>query len=196
MIYSEEGTTQKAMNQIASAFCSTVEDAGYQSMVYANYSFLTTLLDAEALDDDTAIWLANYNTSTDYEYDYSFWQCSASWSVPGIAGDVDKDFWYLNVDGVNETKLQDEDSDRISISKCEVQLEDHDSKYLGFSVEPDITVTRKGEELEEGEDYIVSYAKNTSPGTGYVIVTGIGDFKDTIVESFLIDGIFGSGSDE
>ena len=44
----------------------------------------------------------------------------------------------------------------------------------------------RGKELSEDKDYRVAYIKNTSPGTGYAIVTGIGKYKDSVMPSFKI----------
>ena len=63
-------------------------------------------------------------------------------------------------------------------------LKGHSSRYLGFAVKLVIVVYDCGKELSEDKDYRVAYIKNTSPGTGYAIVTGIGKYKDSVMTSF------------
>jgi GH25 family lysozyme M1 (1,4-beta-N-acetylmuramidase) len=177
------------MNKMTLAFCDAVEEAGYESMVYANKSFLSNKLDGDALADETNIWLAHYTLDTGYTGDFSFWQCSESWTVPGINGYVDKDFWYINPDAAYTTLAKSagvSENKRISISDCDVTLKDHTSTYVGFNVEPGVTVRYKFDGLTEGKDYKVSYINNAGPGTGYAIVTGTGDYKDAVVTSFKI----------
>ncbi len=43
--------------------------------------------------------------------------------------------------------------------------------------------------LTEGKDYTVSYADNISAGTGYVIVTGMGNYTGEVRKSFTITGM-------
>lgn len=177
--------TQHMITEISLAFCNTVEKKGYESMVYGNYDFLMHKQDPELLGESTNVWIAHYNYSTPYQYDYSFWQCSAESTVPGISGKVDKDFWYLDANTVYKT-LTAKSSKRTSLQNCDVNLKDHSSRYVGFKVEPGVTVYDGKAKLTEGVDYRVSYVKNTSPGTGYAVVTGIGDYKDTLTMSFKI----------
>ena len=40
------------------------------------------------------IWLAHYNTSTDYPGDYEYWQYTSDGRVNGISGRVDMNVWY------------------------------------------------------------------------------------------------------
>jgi GH25 family lysozyme M1 (1,4-beta-N-acetylmuramidase) len=169
----------------ADTFCSTVEKAGYESMVYSNYDFLMHYIDGSYLGQRTNIWLAHYASQTDYPYAYSFWQCSSESTVPGISGKVDRDFWYIDPDSTYYT-LTTGSAKRKSISKCSVELSDHSSRYMGFAVEPGVDVYDGSTKLDEGTDYTVSYLKNTGPGTGYAVVTGKGGYKDSIVTSFKI----------
>ena len=180
--------TPNYMNNVALEFCRTVEAKGYQSGVYANYYFLTNYLDGASLGELTDVWLAHYVDATDYPYGYRYWQCSGSEIVPGIAGEVDQDLWYLEVTPGNDgtaSDSEDEDvSGRVSIATCDVELKNDTVVYIGYPVQTGVTVTRDGKRLTEGKDYLVNYAKNTAPGTGYVIVTGIGSYSGRQVKSF------------
>ena len=91
-----EGTiTKSQMTANARAFCEVIEEAGYETGIYANQSFLTSQLDAASLANDYSIWLAHFTTQTDYTGDYYMWQYTEEGKVDGISGNVDCDFMYL-----------------------------------------------------------------------------------------------------
>ncbi|MGI5964956.1 MAG: MBG domain-containing protein, partial [Candidatus Methanomethylophilaceae archaeon] len=53
--------------------------------------------------------------------------------------------------------------------------------YTGHPIEPGVTVTdRFGNVLVPAEDFNVSYADNTDPGTASIIVTGTGNYEGTV----------------
>lgn len=180
--------TPTFMNNVAMEFCRTVEAKGYQSAVYANYYFLTTYLDGASLGGSTDVWLAHYTDATDYPEAYRFWQCSGAETVPGIPGEVDKDFWYLDLtpEADGTASVAADLSGRTSVGTCAVTLKKTKITYYGKPVRPGVTVTLDGKRLSEGRDYLVSYVKNTEPGTGYVVVTGIGNYTGRQVQSFEI----------
>ena len=63
------------------------------------------------------------------------------------------------------------------VSKLHIAYEIPDQAQVGYAaVTPAVTVTdyTTGETLTEGVDYTVSYTNNTAPGTGRVVLTGIG----------------------
>lgn len=87
----------EAATEICSAFCETVESAGYTGMVYANKYMLTNKLDAEKLAENYCIWLAHYTSETNYEGEYDFWQYSATGDgyLHGMESqNLDMNWWY------------------------------------------------------------------------------------------------------
>ena len=52
-------------HDVVLAFCRRVEEAGYESAVYANYDMLTNYMDSTLLDDEAVIWAAQYGGSCD-----------------------------------------------------------------------------------------------------------------------------------
>ena len=157
------------INKNALAFAKRGWGRGYETMVYGNYDFLMHYASGYELSKSTNIWLAQYHTQATYKGKYMMWQSTDKATVPGISKNVD-----LNFIG------------KRSIERCNVQLKSHSSRYLGFAVKPGIVVYDRGKELSEDKDYRVAYIKNTSPGTGYAIVTGIGKYKDSVMTSFKI----------
>lgn len=180
--------TTKKLNKIARAFASEVESGGYESMIYANLDFLTHRFSGPKLADDTNIWMAHFNSSTYYDGDYMIWQCSDASKVPGIKGNVDKDFMYIDTEAVIKTRGARNEGAK-SLGECQVEIASHSNTFIGANVEPGAKVYDGRHALKEGKDYRVSYVHNTQAGTGYMIVTGLGDYKDQVTMSFMIKGI-------
>ena len=90
------GLTKAQQTELCLDFCRTIEDAGYQAMIYANKSMLTDDMNAsEITDAGYQIWLARYNSSAGYTASpYVMWQYASNGSVSGIAGKVDVNFLY------------------------------------------------------------------------------------------------------
>ena len=80
--------------EIADAFCAIIENYGYDSIIYANASWLLTELNIFKLSG-RKIWLANYTDKTLYPFRYEFWQYSDSGTIEGIPEKVDLDIMYI-----------------------------------------------------------------------------------------------------
>lgn len=87
------GTNRYQLTQAALKFCEMMNNAGHQAGVYASRDFLRANFNAADLERHS-IWLAHWNSTTDYERRYDFWQYTSDGSVPGISGRVDLD-WYF-----------------------------------------------------------------------------------------------------
>ena len=77
--------------EIARAFCTQVEKAGYKAGIYCSESFLTDELNFDALSD-YQIWMANYtenNTLPAPKHRFDIWQFTDSGRLPGISGSCD-----------------------------------------------------------------------------------------------------------
>lgn len=75
------------------AFCNTVRSAGFDPMIYFNYSQGQNLLDLEQLRD-YGFWLALYDTPENIPYAVDCWQYSCTGTVPGIEGSVDLNLYF------------------------------------------------------------------------------------------------------
>lgn len=170
--------------EIAEAFCQVVREAGYEPSVYSNYNLLMHKVNPKKVAGFARVWLAHYNSSTDYPHNYTFWQASFEEKVHGISGTVDRNFWYFGPNG--EATRGRRAAGARSIRDCTVQLEKHSFYYIGKPIQPKLIVKDGNTSLREGRDYQVGYVKNASAGTGYAIVTGIGKYKDRISTGFRI----------
>ena len=86
---------KKTLTDCAIAFCETIRAAGYTPMVYVGNTVGYLRLDLSRL---TAydLWYAQYETDyPGFFYDFLIWQYTSKGSVPGIAGNVDMDIWFI-----------------------------------------------------------------------------------------------------
>lgn len=78
----------ETLNACAQAFCSRIEQAGYDAMIYINLEFGYYEYDLEHLQDYD-LWLSQYADKPTYYYRYTMWQYSKTGTVAGINGNVD-----------------------------------------------------------------------------------------------------------
>lgn len=89
---SQVGFGKTTLTNIAKKFCDTLKASGYSVGVYANANWFKNYLDYSGLKKLYSIWLAQYNSTAQYECD--IWQYSSSGSVKGISGNVDMNTIY------------------------------------------------------------------------------------------------------
>ena len=160
------------MTENAEMFCQTIEEGGYKAGFYANRNFLNKTVDGHALGQKWPVWLAQYNTSSDYAGTYHMWQYSSSGSIDGYNGRVDVNFMYMDPHPVATSPL--------SLAEATVSLVGGSDFTYGFGsvYEPAVRVTQYGMPLTEGLDYKTFYLRNANAGTAYVLVQGMGYYTD------------------
>lgn len=84
----QENLSTRELTDIALAFLETIENAGYQTGIYANMDWLTNRLYVDELTK-YEIWIANYSDVNTYQGDYGVWQYSQTGQIDGINGFVD-----------------------------------------------------------------------------------------------------------
>ena len=80
--------TVETANQVTQAFCQTIAQAGYQPMIYGNVAWLMDWVDLKQLTEYD-VWLAQYQSTPTYPYQFHMWQYSHQGTVAGIEGNVD-----------------------------------------------------------------------------------------------------------
>lgn len=80
--------------KVCAAFCETIENAGYESGVYASRSWYNANLDVPELDK-YRIWLAEYRSTPLYSGYYDMWQYTSKGKIDGIEGNVDLNISYM-----------------------------------------------------------------------------------------------------
>ncbi len=87
--------TSKERTAVVKSFCETVKGYGFKPIIYASKEMLIAGLDLEELTDYD-VWLADYDTPTDYPYRFSMWQYSKKGQIEGITGDINLDMCFIN----------------------------------------------------------------------------------------------------
>lgn len=84
------------LGQIAKTFCDTVSAAGYSVGIYANLNWWTNYLTDPVFSNSSwSKWVAQYNTTCDYNGNYDMWQSTSGGKVKGIEGNTDLNFWFI-----------------------------------------------------------------------------------------------------
>ena len=86
----------------ALTFLNFVKSNGYEPMMYANKSDITTRLSRGSFP--CKFWLAHYTSQTDYTGNINMWQYTSKGSVPGITGNVDMNIAYFSYGATAEAK--------------------------------------------------------------------------------------------
>ncbi len=84
------------INEIANTFIETVENKGYEGMLYSSKYYLETIWQNKK---GYPVWLAHYTNEgnkTNYTGKYKMWQLCSDGHIDGINGDVDIDVLYLD----------------------------------------------------------------------------------------------------
>lgn len=92
--------TKNLATEIAGAFINTVKSSGYKTGIYTNKDFSSNYF-SENLINSTNLWIAKYNSTTNYNGSYSMLQYTEKGSVPGINGYVDLNYTYLKTSRSN-----------------------------------------------------------------------------------------------
>ena len=85
------------LNQIANTFIDTVDDAGYNGVLYGSKNYLNAIWKYHT----APVWLAHYTDQTDYDGEYFMWQMCDDGKIDGIDGYVDIDILYKNSSSEN-----------------------------------------------------------------------------------------------
>ena len=78
------------LNEVAESYFSTLEDKGYDTMLYGSKNYLNAIWKY----NKNKVWLAHYTEKTDYDKDYMMWQLCQDGVIDGINGFVDIDILY------------------------------------------------------------------------------------------------------
>lgn len=97
------GLSVEQKTNLCRAFCNKIISAGYQSGVYANYSWLTYVIDGASLSKSYPIWVAHYNYETWWTNAMEMWQYSGTGIVPGINTYTDMNVWYTTGNFITTT---------------------------------------------------------------------------------------------
>lgn len=83
-----------SLTTVTDTFCTEIENAGYQAGLYFNQQLGYEELHLPSLQGYT-FWLAEYNDTPSFTYDFDLWQYASDGSVDGIDGDVDLNLAFI-----------------------------------------------------------------------------------------------------
>ena len=83
-----DGISAEQFTQNALAFCRTIENAGYEPVIYATMKWEAYALELEKLNG-YRIWYADYEEFPQTPYDFSYWQYTNEAVIDGISSPVD-----------------------------------------------------------------------------------------------------------
>lgn len=89
-----DGMEARDITECAKAFCRTIEEAGYDAMLYFNPHMAYHQIYLEELEE-YGFWLAMWKEEMDFPYKVDMWQYTDQGSVPGIEGNVDLDIYFI-----------------------------------------------------------------------------------------------------
>ena len=90
-----DGLDVETRTAVCEAFCRTIDNAGFNSGIYASKNWLEHNLSMSSLSDYT-VWLAQYSKSATYKGDYALWQYTSAGTVDGIGTRVDLNMCYMD----------------------------------------------------------------------------------------------------
>lgn len=82
-------------SSLVTAFCGELEKKGYFAGLYISRSPLTQYITAD-VQKRYALWVAEYGAKLNYSGSVGMWQNTSSWRVPGVNGNVDHDYSYID----------------------------------------------------------------------------------------------------
>ncbi len=91
----EQAGTEKFAPRACEIICEGLKEAGFLPGIYANTDWWTNYLTEV---DGYIRWVAQYNTECTYEGEYLMWQYTPKGSIPGIDGDVDISYCYIEIE--------------------------------------------------------------------------------------------------
>lgn len=88
-----EGMPKEQFTKNCILFCDRMEEAGYDTMIYANMKWFAFTLNLGELTSYDK-WYADYEAAPQCPYEFSMWQYTETGSVPGIEGNVDLNVYF------------------------------------------------------------------------------------------------------
>lgn len=192
---------------IATAFCTRIEQAGYEAGVYASLSWWNNYLTSSVFNSWTK-WVAQYYSECEYTGSYRIWQCTGKGRVAGISVDVDINFEFngdvptglpaRNVSGTKSAPIANGEYNIISaMSSSKVIDTDGNSTLEGANIQLWAYTNGGGDRFKLTSDsqglytiqnvnsgkYLSLYRRNTSYGLNVVQTAS----ADTLAQKWIIE---------
>lgn len=90
-----DSVTGEELTNIAIAFCQTLDEKGFDSIIYSNTSLMYYMYDLSKLKEYD-FWVADYADLPTMYYNFTMWQYTTDGTVPGVEGTVDLNICFKN----------------------------------------------------------------------------------------------------
>lgn len=172
----DESTYGSDYAELATTFCTMIENAGYRAGVYANLNWWNNHL-TDPVFETWDRWVAQFNTTCDYKGAYSIWQYTSTGRVDGIAGDVDMNY-VVNSKGEstggNQTSNNNQiPNDTVILPFSDVTAEDWFEDAVRFMYQRNLMTGLSDEyygsyeTLSRGHFVTVLYRNENEPETSF-----------------------------
>lgn len=88
-----DGLSKEQFTENCVVFCNRIEEAGYDTMIYANMKWMAFTLELEQLKEYDK-WYADYEPLPQCPYEFAMWQYTETGTVEGVAGNVDMNVYF------------------------------------------------------------------------------------------------------
>ncbi|MDP4120607.1 MAG: glycoside hydrolase family 25 protein [Bacillota bacterium] len=85
-----DNVAPQGLTDIAKTFCNTIKASGYKPIIYLSTKLAVLKYDLSQVTD-LPLWIAEYDKTPSFYYDFAMWQYSSTAKVDGIQGNVDLD---------------------------------------------------------------------------------------------------------
>lgn len=90
-----ESVSNKTRTDNALAFCQIIQEGNYTPIIYASSYWLNDIYDLSKIYNYD-VWLAQYNDTLNYPYEFKIWQYTQNGTVDGIEKPVDINIMMIN----------------------------------------------------------------------------------------------------
>ncbi len=92
-----ESLSKEELTKIALTFMETVEEAGYEAMLYGNIRTISEMIDMTQFTD-YKLWFAYYNSDIYVPYKVDMWQYASDGKINGVNTDCDVNMMFVEED--------------------------------------------------------------------------------------------------
>lgn len=204
----QENLSSTMLGNIAETFCSEIVKAGYKVGIYSNLYWWNNRLTDKRFDNWDK-WVAQYNSSCDYNSQYDIWQFTETGTVDGIPQKADVNILLARTCSVSghtyEVQVVAKKATTAQLGnvsyKCQkcgsvktestpkikgASLSKTSYTYSGKPNKPTVIIKDDAGKTISELYYTISYSGNIKPGRANVKIIFKGLYEGTIIKRFIV----------